>query len=90
MSHLTGHRHDEPGEDQDLEVALAATEPDPLTVEELASLLRVPEGLVDRTAIRVGDELLRRSTITTVTDLLGLGVRTLHYLFASEEETHDT
>lgn len=87
MSHLTEHLHDEPGDEQDLELALAATEPDPFTVEELASLLRVPEGLTDRTATRVEDELLRRSTITIVADLLGLGARTLHHLFASQEDT---
>lgn len=86
MNRPTSHPPEDPWDDRELEDALDALEPDPVAILELAALLEAPDDLAERTTRDVQIELLRRSTITTVTDLLAVGVRTLHLLLESEED----
>lgn len=85
MNRPASHPPEDAWDDRELEDALDALEPDPVAVLELAALLEAPDDLTERTAREVQIELLRRSTITTLTDLLAVGVRTMHLLLEPEE-----
>ncbi len=65
-----------------LDDALAATER--RWGADLAAILRVPDDLTDRCAEEVRTALLARSVLSTGTDLLSVGWRTVRLLLAAD------